>query len=85
MMRILDQIEAQMLMGLWHLRYLSTEQIYRLWYGNRSFDACVKRLSRLGGDGLLARRRLPHPKWSVAWSLGTEGLQELRRLFEGEW
>jgi len=84
-MKRLTWIEAEMLLGLWHLRYLATNQIHRVWYSQRTEDACRKRLSRLGAEGIISSIKLLDSPWRSAWHLGASGLRRLRSLKPGEY
>ena len=82
-MRRLSGPEVDLLHTLHALRYVTTDQIRQHCMGARSLSACQTRLSRLHKDGILERTLVPHPKWRVAWSLGANGLREVRRLGNG--
>ena len=78
-MKLLDCIEAGMLLALWHLRYLTSTQIQGLWFKDRTLGATQKRLSRLKAAGILDRVRWFEDEHRAAWLVGIEGLRWLRR------
>jgi hypothetical protein len=80
----LSQREAESFLVLYHLRYLTQEQLGRIWYSERSSGACDRRLRRLREKGLLNRVHIGHPKWTSAWTLTGEGIRTLRGLRDGE-
>ncbi|MFC1611074.1 replication-relaxation family protein [Myxococcota bacterium] len=83
-MIILSQREGEMLVGLWHLRYLATVQIQALWYPDRSGDACDRRLRVLQKEELIERVGIRAHGWPSAWRLRNGGLQKLREFKDGE-
>ena len=72
-MRVIGDREWDMLLGLWHLRYLVTDQIFRAWFPDRTMQACRTRLSRLAAEDLLKRSPSNDRSRRWAWRLGQAG------------
>ena len=81
--RIVTTNEMEMLLALYHLRYLTAGQIHQLWYGTRSRNAADIRLCRLAASGLIERRRCVISN-DTAYSLTSSGLRRLRELRNGD-
>ena len=65
--------------ALYHLRYLSTEQITQKWFSERGVESTARRLRKLRARGLLESSSCNHPMWSNCWRLGSASLPILRQ------
>ena len=74
----LSWAEVEMLHALYHLRYLTAEQILTAWYEKRALSGGMQRLWRLSAAGILQRTDTLNSHYGVAWSVGPEGLRVLR-------
>ncbi|MFC1609557.1 replication-relaxation family protein [Myxococcota bacterium] len=66
---------------LGELRYLSSEQIYGLWFADRPLLSVKRRLRKLRVAGYLRSVRRQIDGRGVAWRLGGRGFRLLRDLF----
>jgi len=80
---VLWQREAELLVALWNLRYLTRAQMHGLAYRDRSENAAKCRLTVLSTAGILERAETP-VGGTAAWRLGRAGRLRLAQLRDGD-
>ena len=80
----LTQIEADLLLVMFQLRYLSTKQIQKTWYRERPVLSVGRRLRKLRSAGWIGSTSLQRGVEGLAWRLTAEGLRKLKQVRDAE-